>query len=141
MRAVPERSPSEDPVVLLTAVGLAAGRLAIGGALWLAPAACARALGFGVLDRRELALARIAATRDVLLGLWQLRSLGEAAELRRASSAVAVADAGDAVAFGLMLRSRGERTAGLRGLAAAVPASLAGAWLVRRSRINLSVNS
>jgi hypothetical protein len=132
MSAVPERSPSEDPVVLLTAVGLAAGRLAIGGALWLAPAACARALGFGVLDRRELALARIAATRDLLLGVWQLRGLGDPVELRRASTAVAVADAGDALAFALVLAD-GERTAGLRGLAAAVPASLAGAWVARRA--------
>jgi hypothetical protein len=42
-----------------------------------------------------------------------------------------VADAGDAVAFTLLL-GNGERTAGVRGLAAALPAALAGAWISRR---------
>ena len=124
---------STAPWVPLVAVGLAAGRLAIGTALWLTPDACARALGFGRLDRRALTLARIAATRDVVLGTWQLRSLGESAELRRASAAVAVADAGDALAFALLLRAGDERRAAARGVAAALPAALAGAWLVQRA--------
>ena len=121
---------SKGPWVPLVAIGLATGRLAIGTALWLAPDACARALGFGRLDRRALTLARIAATRDVVLGSWQLRSLGEPAELRRASAAVAVADAGDALAFALLFRGGDERRAAVRGLAGALPAALAGAWLV-----------
>jgi hypothetical protein len=129
--AVSERSRSEDPLICLTAIGLGAGRLAIGAALWLAPRACTRALGFTALDRRGLALARIAATRDVVLGIWQLRSLSDPAELRRASTAVAVADAGDAVTFALLLGD-GERSAGVRGLAAALPAAVAGAWISRR---------
>jgi hypothetical protein len=129
--AVSERAPSEDPLVHLIAIGLGAGRVVIGAALWLAPHACTRALGFPALDRRGLALARIAATRDVVLGIWQLRSLSEPTELRRASTAVAVADAGDAVAFTLLL-GNGERTAGVRGLAAALPAALAGAWISRQ---------
>jgi hypothetical protein len=132
MSVVWDRS-ANDRWVRLVAIGLAAGRLAIGAALWLAPNASGRALGFGRLDRRALALARLAATRDLVLGGWQLRSLGERAELRRASTAVAAADAADAVAFALLLRSDAERAAGLRGLAGALPASLAGAWLVWRA--------
>jgi hypothetical protein len=128
MSAVSERSPSTDPLVRLTAIGLGAGRLAIGAALWVAPRASARALGFTALDPQSLALARMTATRDLVLGIWQLRSRGEPAELRRASTAVAVADAGDAAAFALLLGD-GERIAGLRGLAAALPAALAGAWI------------
>jgi len=128
---------SNGPWVPLVAMGLAAGRLAIGTALWLAPDACARVLGFGRLDRRALTLARIAATRDIVLGSWQLRSLGESAELRRASAAVAVADAGDALAFALLLRAGDQRRAAVRGVAAALPAALAGAWLVHEA-MNLS---
>jgi hypothetical protein len=60
-----------------------------------------------------------------------LRSLSDPAELRRASTAVAVADAGDAVTFALLLGD-GERSAGVRGLAAALPAAVAGAWISRR---------
>jgi hypothetical protein len=129
------RDGSNGLSVPLVAIGLAAGRLAIGTALWLAPDPCARVLGLGRLDRRALTLARIAATRDVVLGSWQLRSLGDSAELRRASAAVAVADAGDALAFALLLRGGDERRAAVRGLAGALPAALAGVWLVHKQWI------
>jgi hypothetical protein len=110
------------------ATGLGLGRLAIGAGLWLAPQQAARTLGFKDFDSRALALGRVAATRDLVLGVWQLRSLNDQAELRRAAAVTAAADAADAVAFADLLR-RGERAAGLRGLAAAVPAAVAGAWL------------
>jgi hypothetical protein len=124
--------PAPDRLARVVAIGLAAGRLAIGAGLWLAPGRTAAGLGFGTLDRRALALARIAATRDLVLGAWQLGALGDVAELRRATLAVAVADAGDALTFGLLLGDEGRRAAAARGLAGALPATLGGAWLARR---------
>lgn len=112
---------------------LAAGRLAIGAGLWLAPRTTARALGFEQLSPAGLALARIAASRDLVLGVWQLSSLGDRERLRRATIGVAAADAGDALTFALALRGDGEgRTAGLRGLPAAGAATAAGIWLAAR---------
>jgi hypothetical protein len=110
------------------AIGLAAGRLAIGAGLWLAPALSARLLGFGEVDARALTLARIAATRDLVIGGWQLSALDDPPCLRSATAAAAIADGGDAVAFALAMRSsdRETRRAGVRGLAAAVPATIAG---------------
>jgi hypothetical protein len=110
------------------AIGLAAGRLAIGASLWLAPGLGARLLGFGELDSRAVTLARLAATRDLVIGGWQLAALSDPAQLRAASAAAAITDAGDALAFALALRSSdpGTRRAGMRGVAAAAPAALAG---------------
>ncbi len=119
-------------MVRTMAIGLGAGRLAIGAGLWLAPRQALVALGFGEADERALALARIGATRDLVLGLWQLGSLGDPGELRRASIAGAATDAGDAVAFALTLSSAAHRNAALRGLAGAVPATVAGLWLASR---------
>lgn len=117
----------------LLAIGLAAGRIAIGAGLWLAPDPSAKALGFGDLDSKALALARIAATRDLVLGTWQLVSLGDPVQLHRATIAVAIADAGDTLALALALRAGGEAAkAGGRGLVGAVGATAAGAWLARR---------
>jgi hypothetical protein len=123
-----------DPLERYAAIGLAAGRLAIGAGLWAAPRLSARALGFSGLDGPGLALARIAATRDLVLGAWQLSALGDRSALRRASLGVAMADAGDALTFGLALGGRDTRRAGLRGLPAASAATVAGVWLAARLR-------
>ena len=118
----------------LAALGLAAGRIAIGAGLWLAPRPSTRALGFAELDSPALALARIAATRDLVLGAWQLSALDRRDRLRRATIGVAVADGGDALTFALALGDRRTRAAGLRGLPVAGAAAVAGAWLAGRLR-------
>lgn len=117
------------------AVSLAAGRAAIGAAIWLAPRRALPALGFerAADDDDALTLARIAATRDLVLGTWQASALGDRARLRRATLAVAACDAGDALAFAVAAR-RGSTTLAVKGLAGAVPATLAGAWLAARLR-------
>jgi hypothetical protein len=114
---------------------LAAGRVAIGAAIWLAPRQALPVLGFGRAadDGEALTLARIAATRDLVLGTWQASALGDRARLRRATLAVAACDAGDALAFAVAAR-RGSTTLAVKGLAGAVPATLAGAWLAARLR-------
>jgi hypothetical protein len=116
------------------ALGLAAGRIAIGAGLWLAPRRSARALGFDELDAAGIAVARVAATRDLVLGAWQLAAIGDPPRLASASAAAATADAGDALTFALALGDRGTRRAGLRGLPAATAATALGAWLAVRAR-------
>ena len=102
----------------LLAIGLAAGRIAIGAGLWARTATAAR--GRSASPRSigpALALARIAGTRDLVLGVWQLaRARGPRA-----------AAAGDRGARGRRRRRRADlrararraretRIAGLRGL-------------------------
>ena len=111
------------------AIALAAGRLAIGAGFWLAPRASARAFGFEGADERLVAVGRLAGSRDLALGAWQLVVLGDRDGLRLATRTIAAVDAGDALVFALALRSENTRAAGLRGLPAAAVASLAGAWL------------
>ena len=122
-----------EPSERALAAGLAAGRLAIGAGIWLAPRLSLRALGVTEPSAQALTLARIAGARDLALGAWQLRSLGDRGELARATFAVAACDAGDSLAFALALGS-GETRAGLRGVAGAVPATAAGMALAARLR-------
>lgn len=118
----------------LLAIDLAAGRIVIGAGLWLTPDLALKLLGFGRSEARMLALARIAGTRDLVLGALQLSALDDRKQLRRISAAVAVCDAGDALAFGLAVGDRSTRAAGVRGVAGALAATAAGAWLAGRLR-------
>lgn len=118
----------------LTAIGLAAGRIAIGAGIWAAPTAAWRALGLGTPDPRALAIGRLAASRDLVLGAWQLGALGDPRRLRRVTAAVAAVDGADALTFALATRDPDTRGAGVRGLAAALPAAVVGGWLAHRLR-------
>ena len=114
----------------ILAVSLAAGRIAIGAGLWLAPQASGRMLGFDRLDGTGLALGRLAATRDLALGAWQLASLSDPDRLRQTTATIAAVDAADALTFALALSADGDaRKAGVRGAPVAAGAALAGAWL------------
>jgi len=128
------RRREPDQIERVAATVLAAGRLALGAGLWLAPGLSLRAFGFGDASAQSVTLTRIAATRDLILGAWQLCSLSERRELHRATVAVAVADAGDTLVFALALGSTQTRGAGLRGLPAAAPAAALGGWLATRLR-------
>ncbi len=109
----------------------AAGRMAIGLGLLAAPEPSLGALGFSEVSPATVAVARIAGVRDFVLGGVTLGALGDRERLRTATVANAAADAGDTAAFALALGA-GERDAALRGLAAAIPATLAGIWVARR---------
>jgi hypothetical protein len=128
----PGSSPPIDPTDRLLTNGLAAGRIAIGAGLWLAPRLSARALGFREVDDRLLAIGRLAATRDLALGAWQLAARSDREALRKVTATVAAVDAADAFTFALALRGETTRIAGLRGLPVAAAAALAGAWLAAR---------
>jgi hypothetical protein len=105
--------------------------MAIGTALLVGPETSLRALGFADTSAATVAVARIAGIRDFVLGGVTLAALADRERLLSATVANATADAGDTVAFALAAAA-GERGAGLRGLAAAIPATLAGIWVARR---------
>jgi hypothetical protein len=117
----------------LVAAALAAGRIAIGVGIWAAPGLTAKALGMKRFDGEALTLARLAATRDVILGAWLGAELREGGKPLAPAAALTACDAGDALAFALLAGQGGDSVgAGARGFAAAGPATALGAWLVSR---------
>lgn len=109
----------------------AAGRIAIGLGMLVAPEPALRVLGFSDVNAATVAVARIAGVRDLVLGGATLAALDRPDRLRTATIGNATADAGDSLAFCMAIRA-GERTAGLRGVATALPATLAGLWVAWR---------
>jgi len=94
-----------------------------------------RALGFAAASEQTILVSRLAGGRDIVLGAVTLLARDEPRRLSAASLANAAVDAGDAVAFAAALDGgRAIRPAGLRGVAAAAPAALAGLWLGLRLR-------
>jgi hypothetical protein len=135
--ALRRRHPRTDaPEIRLPAIALAAGRVAIGVGLAVAPGRALSALGFGDHSAATVAVARIAGARDVVMGASALLALDDAERLRRATLANAAADVGDVATFGAALAGGGEevRGAAVRGFAGALAAALAGAWLARQIR-------
>ncbi len=112
-----------------------AGRIAIGVGLALAPRQTLAALGFEDASPSTIAISRIAGGRDIVLGSLTLLARGDADRLVSASVANAAVDAGDALTFTAAICAGEEiRAAALRGIAAAVPAAAAGAWVALRLR-------
>jgi hypothetical protein len=114
---------------------LAVGRIAIGAGIWAAPGLTAKALGMKAWDGEALAVARIAATRDVILGAWLGSEIRDGGKPLAPAMALVACDAGDTVAFALLAARGGESVKpGVLGLSAAGPATAVGAWLVNRLR-------
>lgn len=109
----------------------AAGRIAIGLGMLVAPEPALRALGFSEVNAATVAVARIAGIRDLVLGGLTFAALDDRDRLRTATIGNATADAGDSLAFAMAIRAE-ERTAGLRGVATALPATLTGIWVAWR---------
>jgi hypothetical protein len=109
----------------------AAGRIAIGLGMLAAPERAMRALGFSQVSPATVAVARIAGIRDLVLGGVTLAAFDDRDRLRTATIGNATADAGDSLAFAMAIGAD-ERTAGIRGVATAVPATLAGLWVAWR---------
>jgi hypothetical protein len=107
------------------------GRIAIGLGMLAAPEPALRSLGFAEVSPATVAVSRLAGIRDLVLGVVTLTGLGDHTRLRTATLANAAADAGDTFAFALAFGA-GERTAGARGIAAALPATAAGLWTAWR---------
>jgi hypothetical protein len=107
------------------------GRIAFGVGMLAAPESALRALGFTDISPATVVVTRVAGVRDLVLGLVTVAGLDDRDRLRRATVANAVADTGDAVAFGIGMRTP-ERGAAVRGLAAALPAAAIGCWTAWR---------
>jgi Domain of unknown function (DUF4267) len=121
----------DAPEVRAWSLASAGARIAIGLGMLAAPEPALRALGFDEVTPATLALGRVAGVRDLVLGAATLAALGDRDRLRTATLANAVADSGDTLAFGLAIGST-ERTAGMRGIAAALPAAIVGGWIAWR---------
>jgi hypothetical protein len=122
---------ADMPDVRLWSLVSGFGRIGFGVGMLAAPERALRVLGFTDVSPATVAVTRVAGVRDLVLGLVTVASLENRDRLRTATLANAVADAGDTVAFGITASSP-ERAAGLRGLAAALPATAAGAWIAWR---------
>jgi hypothetical protein len=107
------------------------GRVGFGIAMLTAPERALGTLGFGDPSPATVTVTRLTGVRDLVLGLVTLASLDDRDRLRTATLANTVADSGDAVTFGLALGGD-EPAAASRGLAAALPAALAGVWTAWR---------
>jgi hypothetical protein len=121
----------EAPDVAGWSVASGLGRVAFGLAMLTAPEWALRALGFSEVTPTTVAVTRLAGVRDFVLGGVTLGALRDRERLLSATVANATADAGDSIAFAVALGA-GERDAAVRGLAAAVPATIAGIWVARR---------
>jgi hypothetical protein len=107
------------------------GRIVFGVGMLTAPEWAVRVLGFREPSAATVTVTRLAGGRDLVLGLVTLAGIQDGDRLRAATLANSVADAGDTLAFGLALGTE-ERAAGLRGIAAALPATVAGLWTAWR---------
>jgi hypothetical protein len=121
----------DSPEVLGWSLASGFGRIAFGLCMLVGPEPALRVLGFSEPTPATAAVGRIAGIRDLVLGVVTLASLKDRRRLRAATLANAGADAGDTLAFALALGTP-ERTAGSRGLAAALPATMAGLWTAWR---------
>ena len=118
---------------------LAAGRIAIGAGIWAAPSLAAKGLGMRPWDGEALAVARLAATRDLILGVWLAAELRDGGRPLAPAAALTACDAGDALTFALLAtEGDGNLAAGLRGLAAAGPATALGVWFAGRIRARMA---
>jgi hypothetical protein len=141
---LPAPDPVRSPDVRALSLALSLGRVAIGAGLALAPRQSLAALGFREASDTTVAVSRIAGGRDLVMGAAAFAARDDRARLRAATLANAAVDACDvatfAAAMGAGRGSRGRRrtsgggvrTAGVRGIAAALPATLAGLWVARR---------
>jgi Domain of unknown function (DUF4267) len=123
----------DSPDVLGWSLASGLGRVAFGIAMLAAPEPALRALGFSEVTPATAAVTRLAGIRDLVLGVVTLGALDDRRRLRGATLANAAADAGDTLAFAVALGD-GERPAGVRGIAAALPATVAGLWTAWRLR-------
>jgi hypothetical protein len=121
----------DAPDVRAWSLASGVGRIAFGVGMLAAPESALRTLGFAEVSPATVAVTRLTGVRDLVLGLVTVAGLDDRDRLRRATVANAVADSGDAFAFGVAMRSP-ERGAAVRGLAAALPAAAIGMWTAWR---------
>jgi hypothetical protein len=126
------RSAAIDPLARQAAIAIAGGRVALGVGALIATGPALRALGFPETDATGRALARLAGSRDIALGLLTVAARDDLRALRAATAVSAAVDAADAIAFSLLARSPGTRRAVGVGAISGSAAALSGIWAWRR---------
>lgn len=121
-----------DPLGRQAALGIAAGRVALGAGALLATDPALKALGFSEVGPTARTLARLVGSRDVAVGLLTLAARDDLRALRIATAVSAAIDAADAVTLGLAGRNPEAGRAGVVGAASGGAAALAGLWAWRR---------
>jgi hypothetical protein len=128
---VPRRRKS-DPLARQAALGIGAGRVAIGLGTLLATDPALRALGFAEVGAGGRALARLVGARDLIVGAATIAVRDDLAKLRALTALGAALDAADTCAFAVATRDPETAAAGVRGVVAGAAAAVAGAWAARR---------
>jgi hypothetical protein len=113
-------------------VGIAAGRIGIGVGALLATRPALKTLGFEASDTSTRALARLAGSRDIALGLLTIAVRDDRVALREATAAAAAVDLGDAVCFAIAGRDPAAGRAAVQGILSGGAAAAVGAWAIRR---------
>jgi hypothetical protein len=115
-------------------IGIGVARVAVGIGATAAPVPSVRMLGIDTATaRRAVVLARMAAARDLALGVGTVVAARRGRDTAAWLLAGAAADAADAVIIGTALRQRGIRSAaGWLAVAAALGAAVAGVVVARR---------
>jgi hypothetical protein len=126
------RGRKTDPLARRAALGIGAGRVAIGLGTLLATDAALRVLGFAEVGAAGGALARLAGARDLVVGVATIAVREDPEKLRAVTKLGAALDAADALAFSVALRDTATADAGARGVASGAAAALTGAWAANR---------
>lgn len=129
----PDRPPAPEPMARAAALAVGGIRIGIGIATFGTTRRALRRLGFGDPDGATVALAKLAGSRDIALGLHALSAANDRERLREAVALGTLVDAGDAVSFGSSLIKRDgiDRTAALNAPLGAAAAAL-GLWILSR---------
>ncbi len=121
-----------DPKARQLAMGIGAGRLAMGLGILFATRPALRRMGFGSTDASGEALAKLGGGRDIALGAMTLASRDDRQALRTAILVSGACDAADALSLGISARRPETRQAGIGGIVAGGGAAAACLWIWRR---------
>lgn len=114
------------------ALGIGAGRVAMGLGIFLATQPALRRMGFGATNTSGEAVAKLGGGRDVVLGALTLAARDDREALRTTLLLSGACDVADAVAMGVSARRPETRAAGIGGVIAGGAAAAACLWARRR---------
>jgi hypothetical protein len=126
------RRRKPDPLARAAVLGIAGGRIAIGVGALLATRPALKVLGFEATDTSARALARLAGSRDIALGLLTFAARDDRERLLGATAVATAVDLGDAIAFGIAGRDPAAGRAAVQGILSGGGATVVGAWALRR---------
>jgi hypothetical protein len=121
-----------SPTDRTLALGMAAGRVAIGSAALLAARPALQGLGLDQTNSSARVLGRMAGARDIALAAAQLKNIDNPEGLRDATLTAVAADAADAAIFLAAARHPELRRASAMSAPLAIAAVVGGLWFADR---------